>query len=667
MQGGVDGNRVQPGAELRISVELSDVSKRRQEGVLQHVFRIIWAKTADHCQHASAVSPHQFGASGFVVAANACYKFCVIPSGSDHGDMVSRAARIDYHGCMERSQPIGGVIHTYSKYDPVAFPSPTAEPPDLVTPSFDHMLAYGSMRELTEEELARAVHLDPSMIAGLGPSIDALRAILEERKRRILEKYETDQVQKAAKQAYLNQAQQTKPPVEFRHSFRKCVNDEQLFDLEKLWYASGDERSRFARDLVQLMERLGEKYQIDELAGKYEFIGNEGLTIPRALEIKNELETIDKLLKQLEEAAKTAQIGLIDMEALSQFTEPGDIGQLSALQQQIQDLLREMAERQGIEQGQRGGFQLTPKAYRLFQGKLLRTIFERLSASRSGRHPDAVAGEGAVESQRTKPYEFGDSVAQLDIPATFVNTMIRQGPSLPLQLRADDLVVHRSQVQPKCATVALLDMSGSMRYDGLYIDVKRMGLALDGLIRKEYPGDYLQFIEMYSFAKPRGPADIASLMPKPVTVYHPVVRLKADMSDPDVIESRVPPHFTNIQHGLRLGRQFLSRQDTPNRQIILITDGLPTAHFEEQVLFLLYPPDLQTEKATLGEGLRCAREGITINIFLLSSWNQTEEDVRFAYRLAESTRGRVIFCGGKELDRFVVWDYVKRRKLIIAT
>ena len=158
-------------------------------------------------------------------------------------------------------------------------------------------------------------------------------------------------------------------------------------------------------------------------------------------------------------------------------------------------------------------------------------------------------------------------------------------------MRPDDIEVHRTRNTPKCATVVLLDMSGSMRYDGLYIDVKRMGLALEGLIRREYPGDYLQFIEMYTFAKPRHISEIVALLPKPVTIFDPVVRLRADMSDPKISEFDVPPHFTNIQHGLQLARQFLAAQDTPNRQVILITDGLPTAHFEGQHLYLLYPPD----------------------------------------------------------------------------
>ena len=209
-------------------------------------------------------------------------------------------------------------------------------------------------------------------------------------------------------------------------------------------------------------------------------------------------------------------------------------------------------------------------------------------------------------------------------------------------------------------------MSGSMRYGGQYIDVKRMGMGLDGLIRTEYPGDFLRIIEMYTFAKVRTINELPTLMPKMVSIHNPVVRLKADMSDPDVVESRVPQHFTNIQRALQLARQLLAAQDTPNRQVMLITDGLPTAHFEGSDLYMLYPPDPRTEEATMREAQLCAKENITINIFLLPSWSQTHEDIRFAQKMAEGTGGRVFFTGGKDLDRFVLWDYVNQRRKIIG-
>jgi uncharacterized protein with von Willebrand factor type A (vWA) domain len=561
-------------------------------------------------------------------------------------------------------KPLGGVIHTYQKYNPAEFPSPLAEPPDLVSPAMEHYLFHGKWRELTEEELARAIRIDPRQIAGLGPSIDALMQMLRERKRRILETYETDTVEQTAATAYQKQARDVQPPGRLAQRFHQAVRNEQLYDLEQLWYASGDERGQFARGVLQLMERLGDKYQIDELAAKYDFTGRQSMTVPEALAIKRELEKIDELLKQLEEAAKTAQIGIIDMEALSEFAEPGDVEQLSALQQQIQDYMREMAERQGLEQGKGGGFRMTPKALRLFQNKLLTRIFSQLQASRTGRHANVVVGEGATELTATKPYEFGDSIANIDAPTSLINALVRGGN--PIRMKTEDIVIHRTRNTPKCATAVVLDMSGSMRYDAQYVNVKKMALALDGLVRTEYPGDFLRFLEMFTFAKERHASELADLMPKPVTIYDSIVRLKADMSNPNVSEFRIPPHFTNIQHGLHQARRILGAQATPNRQIMLITDGLPTAHFEGEMLYLLYPPDPRTEDATLREGQLCAREGITINLFLLSSWNQSDEDVRFAYKLAESTKGRVFFVAGRELDRYVVWDYLERRKQIIA-
>ncbi|MCL4210983.1 MAG: VWA domain-containing protein [Phycisphaeraceae bacterium] len=570
------------------------------------------------------------------------------------------------------SVPPGGIVHTYQKYDPVSFPPPSHPGgPDVVSPLMEQMLWYGSRRPLTDEDLARAVPIDPSQIAGLGPSIDGLIELLRQRKAKILATYETETVLRRAARCYRELGLRMKPPEKLARRFRSAFLEEQPRDLERLWYAMDDEQSRFARDLVHLNERLGEKMQVDELASKYEFTGRTALTIEEAVAIKEELETIDKLLQQLEEAKKNARIGLIDMEALSNYAEPGDLAGLNELRERIAEYLRQMAEMQGLERGAQG-YTLTPKAYRTFQGRLLERLFSDLQAARSGRHVGPVAGEGAVEIPRTKPYEFGDSVANMDIPQTLINAMIRRGagrgnvPADRFALRSDDIEVHLTRNSPRCATSVLLDMSGSMRHDGQYINAKRMALALDGLIRREYPGDFLQFIEMYTFARPVHVSQVIDLLPRPVTVRNSVVRLRVDMSRDDVLEMQIPPHFTNIQRALQLARQFLSAQDTPNRQVVLITDGLPTAHFEGEMLYLLYPPDPRTEEATLREGLLCAREGITINIFLLPNWWQSEEDVQFAHRLAEQTGGRVFFTAGRDLDRFVVWDYVSMKRSIIG-
>jgi uncharacterized protein with von Willebrand factor type A (vWA) domain len=572
---------------------------------------------------------------------------------------------------MATRDSLGGIVHTYQRYDPARIPPPRPPQADLVTPAVEHLLEFGSADDLTETQLAEAVMLDPEQIKGLGPSLDAIKRQLEERRQKILERHETDGVRKQARKIFREAAQRMQPPAKLRDAFHKAVRDEQLRQLERLWYAHDDDQSRFAGQLTGLLDRLGDVYQVDELAAKWTFTGREKLTVPEALAVKEELETIQELLRQIEEARKNARVALIDMEALGNFLERGQLDELEGLRRQVEQIISELAARQGLEKTKRG-YQLTPQAMRLFQGKLLERIFSALDPSRTGRHQTGVTGDGAVELVPTRPYEFGDSVAHMDIPGSLVNAMLRQAGEAPtgssgaLRLTPRDIEVHRTRNTPKCATTVVLDMSGSMRHGGLYVNVKRMALALQGLVRREFPGDALRFIEMYSVAKPRPAGEIVTLLPKPVTIFEPVVRLRADMADPAITESDIPPHFTNIQHALKLARQQLAAADTPNRQVILITDGLPTAHFEGSQLFLLYPPHRRTEEATLREAQACRREGIVVNVFLLSGWSQSREDIQFAYRLAETAKGRVFFTAGKDLDRFVVWDYVSRRRSIIG-
>ena len=243
--------------------------------------------------------------------------------------------------------------------------------------------------------------------------------------------------------------------------------------------------------------------------------------------------------------------------------------------------------------------------------------------------------------QQTKAYEFGDSVAHMDIPGIAGQ---RHAPRRAGAAGAAEAGRHRHPparaTTPSAATCVLLDMRGSMRYDGQYVNVKRMGLALDGLIRSEYPGDFLQFIEMYTFAKPRHVSEVAELMPKPVTIYDPVVRLKADMSDPDISEMHIPPHFTNIQHAPAdwPGSSWRRRTRRTGRSCSSPTAcRRPTSR--AACCTCSTRPTRGPRRRRCARRMLCAREGITINIFLLPSWNQSEEDVRFAYRMAEIDEG----------------------------
>ena len=448
---------------------------------------------------------------------------------------------------MTSRRTLGGIIHTYQKFDPHNFPSPTAEPPDLVSHAFEHMLAYGDLRELTDEELARAIRLDPSQIAGLGPSLEMLRGMLLERKRKILATYETEQAQAAARKEFHGSAASVHPPKPLADRFKRAVAEEQLRELERLWYHTADDRDHFARQLMRLVARLGDKYQVNELAAKYAFTGRTPMTVPKGWKSRKSWKRSIGCWRSLEEAAKTAQIGIIDLEQLSQFTDPQEVERLETLQRRVEELMRQIAEQQGLERGKEG-YRLTPKAYRLFQGRLLERIFSQLEASRSGRHQGPVVGEGAVELQQTKAYEFGDSVANMDLAGSFTNALVRGGPacrsdssrktskSIARAIRQNAPRWCWPTCRARCATTASTFTSNGWP-------------ALDGLVRREYPGDSLQFIEMYTFAKRRAVGEIAALMPKAVTVFDPVVRLSADMSREDISEYYIPPLH---EHSARL-------------------------------------------------------------------------------------------------------------------
>ncbi|MDI9402668.1 MAG: hypothetical protein QM516_02245 [Limnohabitans sp.] len=563
---------------------------------------------------------------------------------------------------VSSSPPLGGVVHTYLGYDPQEFPSPTRPPSgDAADALYDHMLMYGSRRRFTDRELADAVRLDPSQVRGLGPSLDALRAMLEERRRRILEKYETRRAEDLAHEAAAAAAAKVEVPPALAPRLAPALAAGQLAELEKIHRRVPD-ASPLSRSLMHAIARLRERFTVEQLASKYAFTGRTEMTVSEAIAVKGELDRIERLLKQIEEALKNAKPAIIDMSALREFASEEQLADLDRVQRQVNELLRKMAEEAGLERRPEG-YRSSPRALRTYQKRLLSTIFSELADARRGRHDGVISRDGAMELPATRAYEFGDSPANLDVPQSILNAVARTGQARPT---AEDLVVHRTRRTPKCATALILDMSGSMRYGGQYIACKKMALALDALIRSEYPGDFLQAIEMYTLAKLRPAGEIVEMLPKPVSINDPVVRLRADMSDPEIGELDLPLHFTNIQRALALARQVLSAQDTPNKQVFLLTDGLPTAHFEASDLFMLYPPDPRTEAETMREAERCRREGIVINIFLLPSWSQTEDDVQFAHRMAERTGGRVLFAGGEELDRFVVWDYVKMRRTIIG-
>ena len=455
-------------------------------------------------------------------------------------------------------------------------------------------------------------------------------------------------------------------PKKFRERFYKARARPSRFAT---WSGSGTRRATTSRRgparWCGVIERLGDKYQVDELAAKYEFTGHEAMTVPQALAVKEELEKIDELLKQLEEARKTARIGIIDMDLLSEFAEPGDVDQLSALQQQVQDYLRELAEQQGLEQ-KAGSFRLTPKAYRLFQGKLLERLFQRAGAV---AHRPA-SGAGRRRRGRRAAGHEGVRVRRLDRQHRHPgHVRQRARAQRPGHAGAVQAGRHPDPSHAQHAQVRHLRADGHERLDALRRPVHQRQADGPGARRADPPRvpGRLAAVHRDLLVRQAGRAGADRQPDAQAGDALRPGRAAAGRHEPRR-RQRVPASRRTSRTSSTACRWpggCSRRQDTPNRQIVLITDGLPTAHFEGQMLYLLYPPDPRTEAATMREGLACQREGITINLFLLPSWSQTEEDVRFAFRLAESTTGRVFFTAGRDLDRYVVWDYLSRRRELI--
>ncbi len=335
-------------------------------------------------------------------------------------------------------------------------PEPDAAAPDLVSPAFEHMLAYGDMDELTEERLASAVKLDISQIAAAsGPTLESLRKMLEERKRKILETYgdrerssrtrpEPSNSRPAATHAAKEHADASPPRPSGTSSSASWSGS---------GTAPGGERSRFARELLKLVDKLGEKYQIDELAGKYEFTGHAVMSRRRGAGGQGGTgDDRPARSSSSKKAKKNAQIAMIDLSEMRPVRERRADGR--ARPAAAAGRTAPAADGRAAGSGKvRPRLQDDPKAYRIFQGHLLEQIFSQLQASRSGRHQGPIVGEGAVELPTTKDYEFGDSGRPNGHrPVDDERHRPRRPAGLPLRMKAEDIVIHRTRNNPKCAT-----------------------------------------------------------------------------------------------------------------------------------------------------------------------------------------------------------------------
>ncbi|MEX0655586.1 MAG: VWA domain-containing protein [Phycisphaeraceae bacterium] len=329
------------------------------------------------------------------------------------------------------------------------------------------------------------------------------------------------------------------------------------------------------------------------------------------------------------------------------------------------------------EQGN-GKFQLTPRMIKGIQHKALLEIFANLKRGTKEGHETRSPGRTSERTDGTKPYEFGDPLSEIDLTATMRNAMARQlaqkqatgqavGPSLPVHINPSDFELHVTEGAADCATVILIDQSGSMMRWGRFYQAKRVALGMAALIQQRFPQDTLDFVGFYSMAERIRERDLPLVMPKPISVRDYQVRLRLPLDQARENEDQIPLHFTNLQLGLRQARQILSRRGAINKQIFVITDGQPTAHVEPneaggEMLYLLYPPNERTATATLKEALKCQQQGIRIATFALIEDYWGMDWVGFVDRLTRLTRGMAYYCTSDDLSSTVIESYFAGKK-----
>jgi uncharacterized protein with von Willebrand factor type A (vWA) domain len=271
---------------------------------------------------------------------------------------------------------------------------------------------------------------------------------------------------------------------------------------------------------------------------------------------------------------------------------------------------------------------------------VLDDLFARLQRDAFGGHRLERAGHGGERDETTKPYQFGDPF-HLDLRGTLFNALGREensprvrGPERAIRLQASDFAVHKTEFLTQTSTVLLVDMSRSMLLRGCFLAAKKVAVALDTLIRTQYPRDHLAVIGFAYYAREILPGALAEL------TWHGY------------------EYGTNLQHGLLLARRTLDRHPATNKEIVVITDGEPTAHFEDGQVEFNYPPTRRTITETLREVQRCTKDGITINTFMLERSRSLAEFVAHMTRL---NRGRAFYASPERLGEYVLVDFVNRR------
>jgi uncharacterized protein with von Willebrand factor type A (vWA) domain len=415
-------------------------------------------------------------------------------------------------------------------------------------------------------------------------------------------------------------------------SLLRSLSPEQRAELEDTIDALlRDDRLRW--DLARLADNLDQLLP-GGLGDRVRFRGDQPLGLETALEQLGQLQSLTELEAQLDGIRGPGDLAGIDRSEMRSL-----LGEDAARDLDVLEDLTARLEAAGYLERDGERMDLTPRASRRIGQKVLDDLFARLRKDAFGGHRLDRAGRGGEREETPKPLEFGDPF-HLDLRATMGNALMREenaprrrGRS-PVRLRPDDFEVFRTERTTSAATVLLVDMSRSMLLRGCYLAAKKVAIALDTLIRTQYPRDHLAIVGFAYYARELRPEALAELS------WHGY------------------EYGTNLQHGLLLARRILARHRAANREIVVITDGEPTAHFENGQVEFSYPPTRRTIRETLREVVRCTKEGITINTFMLE---RTPALTDFVGLVTELNRGRAFYAEPERLGEYVLVDFVQRR------
>jgi uncharacterized protein with von Willebrand factor type A (vWA) domain len=405
-----------------------------------------------------------------------------------------------------------------------------------------------------------------------------------------------------------------------------------------------EQRAQLQGLAEQLMEDMDLRWQADQLGQNlrqlfpemgwnrsFDFSGQDPLNFGEAASLMRDLGDMDQLENLLRGATNPGALAEVDVDRARDLLGEEAADSLARMAE-----LTKMLEEAGLIENKEGRFELTPRGIRRIGQNALHDLFKKLSSDKLAQHELQRSGAGHEREYDTKPYEFGDPF-NLHIEKTVRNAVRRSGGGTPVRLTPDDFEVERTEHLVQSSTVLMLDLSLSMPMRDNFLPAKKVAMALHSLISSTFPRDYLGIVGFSEVAR----------------------ELRAEQL-PEVSWDFV--YGTNMQHAFQISRHLLARQ-RGTKQIIMITDGEPTAHITPSGdVFFNYPPVHETVEATLREVARCTRDAIRINTFML---DPTEHLKRFIEKLTEMNRGRAFFTTPETLGDYVLVDFIEQKRKLL--